>query len=209
MALPLASKAFRSPDAPRCGMTAGSDHEMVWVEAGQPERAGLERFIAQQFFKSYGAHVSHFCDTLVGCRDSEGRWIAALGYTLARDGAVFLEQYLDGPLESEIAARTAMPVSRHHIVEVGNMAATHAGAARELIVCLTRYLYRRGFVWVAFTATRGLLNSFARLRLQPKVICDADARRLPGAGKNWGSYYNARPVVVFGDIRSGYAQLAE
>lgn len=209
MAMPLATNACRTPDARTGDVTAESLHEMVWLEVGHPDRAGLECFIAQMFFTNYGAQVSHFCDTLVGCRDREGRWIAALGYSLARERAAYLEQYLDGPLESEIAARTAMPVSRHQIIEVGNMAATHAGAARELIVCLTRYLYRRGFVWVAFTATRSLLNSFARLRLQPKVLADADPRRLPGAGKNWGSYYDTRPVVVFGDIRSGYAQLAE
>lgn len=209
MAMPLASKVCRNPDARYGDATVENLHEMVWIEAEHPERAGLERFIAQMFAKNYGAEVSHFCDTLVGCRDREGRWVAALGYSLARDGAAYLEQYLDGPLESEIAACTAMPVSRHQIVEVGNMAATHAGAARALIVSLTRHLYQRGFVWVAFTATRGLLNSFARLRLQPKVLCDADPRRLPGAGRNWGSYYDTRPVVVFGDIRSGYAQLAE
>jgi hypothetical protein len=32
---------------------------------------------------------------------------------------VFLEKYLDVPLESEIASRTHMPARRHQIVEVG------------------------------------------------------------------------------------------
>jgi len=63
--------------------------------------------------------------------------------------------------------------------------------------------------WVAFTATRGVLNSFIRLRLKPVVIAPAEPARLPDAGKSWGSYYATKPQVMFGDIRSGYAQLAE
>lgn len=208
MAMPLALQV-RSTSAAPCGNTRTAGHEMVWLDRRHPQRAAVERFIARSFLKTYGAQVSHFCDVLVGCRDNDGEWIAALGYSPAREGPVYLEHYLDAPLESEIAARTGTPVSRHHIVEVGNMAALHAGAARELIVALTRHLYQRGFIWVAFTATRGLLNSFARLRLQPQVLCPADPARLPGAGRNWGSYYDTRPVVVFGDIRSGHAQLAD
>lgn len=187
----------------------GPAYRMEWVGPQHQERASLQDFIADAFFKTHGAQVRQFCQTLVGCKDRHGRWVAALGYTLARDGATFLEQYLDAPLESEIAARTSMPVSRHQIVEVGNLAATHAGAARELIVCMTRYLYRQGMIWVAFTATRALLNSFTRLRLKPTVLAEADRRRLPDGGKSWGTYYETKPQVMFGDIRSGYAQLAE
>lgn len=207
MAMPLASQTSSTAAASR-GNPRAAPHEMVWLDRRHPERADLERFIAGMFLKRYGARVSHFCDILVGCRNSQGEWIAALGYSPACKGPVYLEQYLHRPLESEIAACTCRPVSRQHIVEVGNMAAAHAGAARELIVSLTRHLYQCGYIWVAFTATRGLLNSFARLHLQPQVLCDADPARLPGDGKNWGSYYDTRPAVVFGDIHSGHARLA-
>jgi len=183
-------------------------YQMEWVGAAHPARASLQDFIADTFFATYGAEVQHFSRTLVGCRDSQGQWVAALGFSLARDGKTFLEQYLDAPLECEIAARTSMPVSRHQIVEVGNLAATQVGAARELIVCMTRYLHHQGMSWVAFTATRALLNSFTRLRLKPTALAMADPRRLPDGGQSWGSYYDTHPQVMFGDIRSGYAQLS-
>lgn len=173
-----------------------------------PRRASLQDFIADIFFKTYGAEVSHFCDTLVGCRGDGGRWVAALGFSLAKDGRTFLEQYLDAPLECEIASRTSVPVGRQGIVEVGNLAATHAGAAREMIAYMTRHLYQQGLLWVAFTATRGLLNSFGRLRIEPILLGDADPRRLPGSGNNWGTYYASQPQVMAADIRTGYAQLA-
>lgn len=184
-------------------------YQMEWVGARHPERASLQSFIAETFFKTYGAEVQQFSRTLVGCRDGNGQWVAALGFSFARDGNTFLEQYLDAPLECEIAARTCAPVGRHQIVEVGNLAATHVGAARELIVCMTRYLHQQGMIWVAFTATRALLNSFTRLRLKPTALAVADPRRLPDGGKSWGSYYDTNPQVMFGDIRSGYAQLSK
>lgn len=189
--------------------TKDSRYQMEWVGPQHHDRVGLQAFIADMFLKTYGAEVHQFCNTLVGCRDKEGRWIAALGFSLAKDGETFLEQYLDAPLESEIAGRSGSLVARHQIAEVGNLAATHAGAARDLIVRMTQYLHQQGLVWVAFTATKGLLNSFIRLQLEPTVLADADPRRLPDAGKSWGTYYATKPQVMFGDIRSGYAQLAE
>lgn len=184
------------------------DYAVHYVGAGDPERAALEAFIAAAFLKSYGAELSHFCDTLLGCRDEHGQWIAALGYSLAADGPLFLEQYLDAPLEQEIGARAGHAIERSQIVEVGNLAAGHAGAARALIVSMTRLLHGHGLHWVAFTATASLLNSFTRLRLKPGVLADADPRRLADGGQRWGTYYHSQPQVMFGDIRYGYAQLA-
>lgn len=191
-----------------CASQTRRNHPSAWISRDHPERESLQDFIAAAFFKTYGAHVRNFCDILVGCKDANGVWIAALGFTLAKNGRTFLEQYLDAPLENEIAAHVRVPVSRGHIVEVGNLASTHVGAARELIICMTRYLHQQGLSWVAFTATAGLLNSFTRLRLNPSVLTLADPGRLPDGGKSWGSYYETKPRVMFGDIRSGYAQLA-
>ncbi len=196
-ARPLAARAARQVS-----------YEVEYVGAGDPARASLEAFIAQSFHASYGAVLSHFCDTLLGCRDGAGQWIAALGYSLGGDGPLFLEQYLDEPVEQAIGARAGHPVARAEIVEVGNLAAAHPGAARALIVSMTRLLHGQGLHWVAFTATSSLLNSFTRLRLKPGVLAAADPLRLEDAGRCWGSYYDAQPQVMFGDIRYGYAQLA-
>lgn len=200
---------YPGTDAADTEAASGAAFRIERVDRNHAARRQVQDYIAASFFDTYGAEVSHFCDALLGCRDEEGRWVAALGFSYARDGQTFLEQYLDAPLEREIALRTGSDVSRRHIVEVGNLAASHAGATRKLIACMTEYLYLQSMVWVAFTATRGLLNSFTRLRLRPTVIVDADPRRLPDGGKTWGSYYSTKPQVMFGDIRSGYAQLAK
>lgn len=184
------------------------DYRIESVRRGDSRRAGLESFIAATFLATYGAQLHHFSDTLVGCRGEDGGWIAALGYTPAASGPTFLEQYLDAPLEQEIAARTGQAIERAAIVEVGNLAAAHAGAARALIVRTTHLLHGLGLRWVAFTATPSLLNSFSRLRLQPQLLAPADPARLPDAGRHWGSYYNTHPHVMFGDISYGHEQLS-
>ncbi len=178
------------------------------VPPGHAERRSLEAFIAAEFARVYGARVQHFCQTLAGCRDACGRWVAALGYTRARDGMLFLEQYLDGPAEAAIAAHVGGTVARADVVEVGNLAGANVGAARALIVAMTRHLHQQGLVWVTFTATQALLNSFARLRLVPTVLAEADPARLGDGGSDWGSYYATRPQVMFGNIGFGHAQLA-
>ncbi|XLZ70918.1 thermostable hemolysin [Massilia sp. SR12] len=175
---------------------------------GAPGRATLEAFIADSFRASYGAEVKHFSEMLLGVRASDGRWIAGLGYTPAALGPLFLEHYLDAPVETAISTHARKPVERSAIVEVGNLAATHPGAARALIISTTQLLNTLGLRWVVFTATVSLLNSFSRLRLQPHVLAPADPARLPDGGQHWGSYYDTQPKVMFGDIHYGYTQLS-
>lgn len=205
--LPAFAQSF-APPADAAGGTRRPSYRIETVPRGDRRRAGLEAFIAATFLASYGAHLLHFSDTLIGCRGDGGPWIAALGYTLAASGPTFLEQYLDAPLEREIAARSGEPVERSDIVEVGNLAAAHAGAARALIVRTTHLLHGLGLRWVAFTATPSLLNSFSRLRLKPQLLAPADPARLPDAGRHWGTYYETHPHVMFGDIRYGHDQLS-
>jgi hypothetical protein len=208
---PMHLRAAHAPPAPPVapGRTrpAASFH-VEQFRRGEPGREQLESFIAATFHATYGAEVRHFCDVLLGCRDAGGQWIAALGYSLAADGPTFLEQYLASPIDSALSARLQTGIARRDVVEVGNLASTHAGAARALIVATTRLLHAMGLRWVAFTATASLLNSFARLRLQPQVLASADPLRLPDGGRNWGSYYHTQPKVMFGDIRYGYVQLS-
>ena len=174
---------------------------------GAPGRPQLESFIADSVHAIYGAEVSHFSEVLLGVRGKDGHWTAALGYTPAALGPLFLEHYLDAPVEAAISAHTRSPVERATIVEVGNLAAHHPGAARSLIVSTTQLLNSLSLRWVVFTATVSLLNSFSRLRLQPHVLAAADPARLPDGGQRWGSYYNTQPKVMFGDIHYGYSQL--
>src|SRR5688572_22145730 len=173
------------------------------VHGTHPDRATFEEFIAARFGRAYGARVTHFLPHLLGVRGGPASWLAAAGYAPAAAQALFLEQYLDHPIESAIAAVLGRPVARAGIVEVGNLAAVSTGMARALIPQLARYLHRLGYRWVAFTATRALRNSFERLGLRPLSLARADPRRLRDGGGAWGTYYDNDPVVMAGKVSHG------
>ncbi len=163
------------------------------------ERAALECFIAERFHDAYGAQVSHFCDHLVGMRGPQDLWRAAAGFTAAAGARLFLEQYLDAPVEAVLARASGRRVERDWIAEVGNLAAA-PGLLRELIPALGAYLHQLGYRWVVFTATRELHNAFRRVRLEPLELAPARAARLPDGGAAWGSYYDHAPKVMGGPI---------
>jgi hypothetical protein len=155
----------------------------------------------------FGARIEHFARRLLGMRDADGRWRAGVGYSIAREQALFLEQYLDAPIESEIARRNGVPVRRDGIVEVGNLAACSPGSARAIIVRMAALLHSLELSWVTFTATRAVLNSFARLQLDVLPLAVADPQRLPDRGRNWGRYYETCPHVFAASIAAGFLQL--
>jgi hypothetical protein len=168
-----------------------------------PARDSFEHFIATRFRRAYGARVTHFLPHLLGVRDGLDRCQAAAGYAAAEAQPLFLEQYLDHPIERVIGAALGRAVTRSGIVEVGNLAAVSAGMARELIPQLARHLHRLGYRWVAFTATRALRNAFHRLGLSPLPLAPADPARLADRGASWGTYYDQEPVVMAGKISHG------
>jgi hypothetical protein len=174
-------------------------HSAEFAPAIAGERSSLERFIAERFRQMYGARVAHFCAQLVGMRDADGRWQAGAGYTGADSGELYLEHYLDIPVEAALAHATGRPVERRRVAEVGNLAAYH-GMGRALIPALGRHLYALGFRWVAFTGTRELGNALRRLHLEPLVLAPAAPARLPDGGAAWGTYYAHHPRVMGGFI---------
>ncbi|MDP2827525.1 MAG: thermostable hemolysin [Sulfuricellaceae bacterium] len=177
------------------------------ISPDHPERAAIEQFIKVVFMRTYRARVKHFARVLLGVKGDCGEWVAALGFTSASSHDLFVENYGGGSVEQQISNRLDTPVTREQIVEVGNLAATGAGAARMLITNAIAYLYQQGFSWVIFTATRAVLNSFSRLDLQPIILATADPERLPDQGRSWGSYYKMKPQIMAGNILLGYLSM--
>lgn len=192
--------------------TIGNDGEMtLHVAMCMPRtarREQMEAFIKARFAEHYGARVHHFMPCLLGLYDDQGELHAALGVRCGGEGPLFLERYLDAPIEQRIGelSSSSMP-SRGLVAEVGNLAATGAGHARLLIVALTDLLSRIGFRWVAFTGTPLLLNSFSRLGLAPLQLGAADPARMGDELADWGSYYATNPQVMVGDILGGHQRL--
>ncbi|HRP35023.1 MAG TPA: thermostable hemolysin [Gammaproteobacteria bacterium] len=167
---------------------------------GSPRRAACEAFISGIFRRRHGAVLQHFAPNLV-LLERSGRIAAAAGWRSAADEALFLECYLDEPVEAAVGRVAGHAVSRARIVEVGHLASDTPGGTVAVILALADRLDRLGFEWVVFTATDELIAIFRRLGLPPLAIAAADQRRLGEQADRWGRYYDSRPVVVAGRIR--------
>ena len=161
-------------------------------------RGELERFIAERFHIAYGAQVKHFCRHLLGTRDAVGAWKAAVGFSPAADGALYLEHYLDRPVEAVLSEALGAPVPRRHIVEVGNLASTAKGCGCRFLPRLRRHLLEREYRWVVFTATRQVRSILEHCAFEARALAPAAPSRLPDGGAGWGTYYANDPNVMAG-----------
>jgi hypothetical protein len=193
---------------PMHGKTEGNP-SFELIEHRGPDRAQAENFISQCFAESFGSNVQSFMPRLFSLRNGQGDICGAFGLRSA-NRKLFLEQYLDQPIEKAIADRHGNAVERQCIVEVGHFSGAFPGAVRAMICLLTERLYHEGFTWVTFTGTASLRNAFSRMGLAPIDIQAAEAERLPLEERAaWGSYYANAPHVLVGNIKEGYSALAE
>lgn len=165
-------------------------------------RRETETFIRDVFARHYCADVTAFAPNLMLLEQGE-RIVAATGWWAASAESLFLERYLDLPIEAAMAKLAGQPVRRERIVEVGNLAAEKSGSSLNVILGLGEYLDRQGYEWVVFTATRELVGIFSRLGLPLLALAPADPARLGAEAEAWGSYYDMAPIVVAGRIRLG------
>ncbi|MBA5979433.1 thermostable hemolysin [Pseudomonas sp. MD195_PC81_125] len=170
-------------------------------------RETFEAFIQQRFRKAHGATFDTLCPSCSACTTATVRCVRWPGVRRAHVEPLFLERYLDEPIEPLISAAADRPVERSAIVEVGNLAASDTGSARLSIIAITYLLAMGGLEWVTFTGNIGLVNSFHRLGLKPVTLCAADPERLGDERQHWGSYYESKPWVHVGNIRAGFVHL--
>jgi hypothetical protein len=168
-----------------------------------PGREVAERFIAAAFLDKHGARLSEFLPELVGMRARGGDLRAIAGYRSAGAGPLFLEQYLPGTVEQNLAARFGAAVPREHIVEVGNLAGGSCRYVRHLVSQLPRFLLDRGHTWVVFTATGLVRDILASVGANMIELGVADASRVAGGPANWGQYYCRDPRVMAGYLPTG------
>jgi len=173
------------------------------------ERAEAETFVRKAFDVAYGARIGHFLPNLMALRNDSGRLLAVLGLRETGSEPLFLEQYLDRPVEQALSAPAACPVDRDSLVEVGNFAVGAAGGGRWLITALTAYLYAAGHSWTVFTCGTELRNAFRRLGIELLDLGVADPNRLDAhARAAWGSYYDQKPRVMAANVAHSHQILS-
>src|SRR3989338_8431877 len=180
--------------------TAGLPERPFDVQFSQhdaDDRAEVERFIGDVFRKAYGAKIKRFKPCLMSLRDHDNKLVAACGFISAAAGPLFLEAYLDQPIEKVISAHTGLPVGRDDIVGVGNFSVTEPGTARYLITAIVDRLHATSKQWAVFTAVPVVRNAFIKLGLNPVILGEPDKTRLSAEEQaEWGSYYAQKPQIM-------------
>ena len=192
-----AATASRTPAPPDLAVHSPDD----------PCRGAVEGFVRRIYAERYGAELRHFAPVLVSLRNEDGI-VAAAGYRPATHSRLFLERYLDAPVEIVLGAHAGAPPARIGIVEVGHLAAARPGEGRRLILLLGPHLAAQGFQWVVSTLTAELRHLFVRIGVTPLALGTADPEALGADAHAWGSYYDHRPVVLAGHLRQAMNQLA-
>lgn len=164
------------------------------------ERRRVERFIEHHFRASYGAEIKRHYPALISVHDAEDEILAALGFRLAKDEPLFLEQYLDHPVERMLSEAYKKEVCRDVIAETGNLVSSGQGASIFLFTALNAYLAAQGMQINTVTATDFLSRYFRTLGFKETILAAADQSRLIDGGKSWGSYYQQNPKAVAGHI---------
>jgi hypothetical protein len=200
------STAYDADPAPGSSPVAGRS-EFAVHPTGDPRRHEVEEFVRHIYDEHYGARVSDFAPVLVSLRDYGGSIVAAAGYRHAARGPLFLERYLEAPVESLLASHGDARPQRGRIVEVGHLAASRAGEGRRLIFLLGPHLAAQRFQWVVGTLTEELRHLFVRIGVTPLVLGNADPAALGEEARHWGSYYDHRPLVLAGHLQRALRHL--
>ncbi len=177
----------------------------VVADPGHPQWDALRAFIAERFERAHGARVTADYPWIAGLVAGDGEILAAAGVRFAEAGPLFLESYLDAPIEAEVARVFDGPVTREMIVEIGSLASTHPTWSMQLFDGLPAWLAGvAGRRFAVATLRPELARMLDRSGFGLRPIGEADPARI-GGGDAWGEYYAAKPRIYAGRVSGGAA----
>ena len=160
-----------------------------------PLRNNLESYIAEKYKQAHKASISKFMPILLEMTKG-GESQAALGLRPGHYRPMFLEQYLDSPIEQQISRLAKQPIDRCSLIEIGNLVVTQRRAGLLLFVILGKLVAEAGYDWLIFTVTGEVERLLRSLGFDPQYLVAADPARVKGGTENWGHYYDNNPRVM-------------
>ena len=181
----------------------GGGLQLSFAGPVSPFRVEFEQFVMRAFEREHDAAVRTFMPVLVGCRDRERGLRSVVGLRPATGQTLYLERYLDRPVDEVIGVTSGRDICRDRVVEIGNLAGRNCRASVRLVASLPGLLLSMRFDWVVFTATstvRGILETLGAPLFELAAAGEAYAA---GGIDRWGRYYSTDPRVC-----AGYLPLA-
>ncbi len=172
--------------------------QIVAVDATpSPLRWRMEAFVRDGYRTRFDARVASLLPQLLGATDRSGTLRAVIGFGAGTRSPLFLEQYLDAPIEDAVTRVAGRSVRREQILEVGNLVTDPTRVAPAFLQAFV--LWTTSFTsaeWLAFTGTRPLRVLLARLGADLRELAVARPERLIQGAEDWGAYYAHQPRVM-------------
>jgi hypothetical protein len=169
-------------------------------------RADATALVEKTYARVYGATVTAHYPNFICLAKPDGEMSAVVGFRFAHEEPLFLEQYLDAPVENAVSAAFNQSVARERIVEIGSLAARRMRQSPRVYAALASYLKTFGVDFAVATVTSRLTRAFEALGFSSRSLARASADRLAGGRDGWGTYYDESPIVVAGAIGEWAAQ---
>lgn len=178
---------------------AGSREGLIVVQEGDALYKTACQFTKDRFQHCFGSELTQFYPIILTSW-LKGELQAVVGVRTAVDGPLFLEQYLNSPVE---VLFEELSLNRSQIVEIGGFAALDKMAAIPLMEKTANVLLEMGFVHAVCTANKPIRRCLSSINVPFEQLAMADSKMLQDSAENWGSYYASMPFVLAGDIQTG------
>ncbi|HEX9208595.1 MAG TPA: thermostable hemolysin [Steroidobacteraceae bacterium] len=185
-----------------CLQPPGRGLQLEAVPGTGDGRGELEEYVRAAFQAKHGARVRSFMPTLLAFRDRLGSLRGVVGVRGAQQERLYLEQYLDRPVEQALdealQSRGVGTVRRDQIAEVGNLAGASCRSAVRMVAHIPAYLMSQQYQWIVFTATGALRQILAGFGAPLVELARADGSNVAASSDEWGRYYETDPRVYAG-----------
>jgi hypothetical protein len=180
------------------------------VTPDDTHRSQVEDFIKDIFKRHHGAELHHFAPSLLAIFDQQNQVEAALGYRLAKDEALFLENYLDQSIESLVSHYLGRSIERHTLGETGNLASSNAASCKTLFAYTAEHLHGQGIEWFVSTGTGVMRVVYRRLGIKAHIIHDVKKSSLSEEQQaTWGSFYEDKPKIILINVAQAKQRFKE
>jgi len=186
--------------------------KIVIAQRGTPVWRESATLVSKVFMTNFGARVVPDPDQFIAYmgQDDDGRdeVEACIGISFVEKGPVFVERYLDAPIQDVLSAAAGQEVRREQVLQLGSVASIRNLAGAEIYRAMPLIQTCLGRSYAVMTMTNRSAALAKRLGLISHPLCEADGTRL-GAEElaDWGTFYDQRPSVRWGRLSEHSQQL--
>ena len=195
---PMPAVLEESPPPSPCLHSAARGQFRIAPRNSHPFEA-LKARVRQGFGSHFNACISGFMPDLAAYHHASGA-TGVIGIRGANLERLFLESYLDLPVETVVQLTSGDCADRGEIVEVGQFVVDDRDIVADFFRDLVPFLRSQGFEWVCFTGTNRIRALLARIGFAGVPVTLATETRLLDKKSRWGSYYEHEPVVIVGKL---------